>query len=307
MTATELERRPRDVADAPTRTHRRRIPTIVVAVLGVVAGLLVAVVGSRLLADDSSRTGAQGAVPRTAAADVKSPADLLPAGPVPAGAGAASPTAAVTGFLDAEARGDYRSSFGFLADADRSMFESPASWVAAHASTIAPVTAYTLGDTSVRDADASVAALVSFKPGLDEVVGLVPTRANVTWVATRGADGAWGVALDSSAIEPIYPSDDGIVPAAQTWLDARRACRTPSNERTGLVGAPALAQPLCGAGAVDVGAVKPLSDVEATPIATAFGAEARSAARVVRLTGASELGVVLVPIGDQWTVIGVVS
>jgi hypothetical protein len=164
-----------------------------------------------------------------------------------------------------------------------------------------------LGEVNERDGNASVPAVVTFTPGLDQVVGLVPLQANVTWQLARGTDGAWGVSLDSSAIEPIYPSDDGAAPAARTWLDARVACRTPSNERAGLIGSPALANALCGASALTLGDAKALDDVEATPIATAFGAETRSAARVVRVSGAVELGVVLVPIGDQWTVIGVVS
>jgi hypothetical protein len=305
-TAAELERRRDDVTSAPDHTHRRGVPTALVAVLGVLAGLLVAIVGPMLLSSDGG-TPIPGAVPRTAPADAKAPADVLPDGPTPPGAGAASPSAALTSFLDAEVRRDYRTSFGFLDDVDRSTFGSPAGWVAAHANAIAPVVEYSMADVSERDGSASIAALVTFEPGLDQVVGLIPRQANVSWQVNRGTDGAWGVSLDSSAIEPIYPTADGALPAAQAWLDARRACSAPSNERAGLVGSPALAGPLCGAGPLTLGSVAPLTDLEAAPIATAFGAEARSAARLVRVSGAVDLGVVLVPIGDQWTVIGVVS
>jgi hypothetical protein len=306
-TEAELEHRTVQAEQTVQITRRRRLPIWLAAVLGLLAGLGVAVVGSKLLSDDGHAT-AGGSVPRTLAAQVKSPADVLPPGVVPPGAGAATADAAITGFLDAEARADYATSFGFLSDADRQSFASPAGWVASHASSMAPITDFTLGDVSATDTSATVPGHVTFKPGLDQVVGLIPGQANVTWQVNRGSDGSWGVSLDSSTIEPVYPSDDGVLPAAQHWLADREACVVPANERAGLIGTPSLAGALCHAASAPVlGDAKALNAAQTTAIATAYGAEATTAARVVRVSGPVELGVVLVPIGDEWTVIAVLE
>jgi hypothetical protein len=108
-------------------------------------------------------------------------------------------------------------------------------------------------------------------------------------------------------MEPLYPSEEGVAPAAQQWLEARQRCETPANEFAGLLGPPQLAEPLCGAdGDLETGEPAPLDDVQTNAFATAFGPETAEIARLVRVSGPVELGAVLVPIGDDWTVIGVV-
>ena len=239
---------------------------------------------------------------------VDAPSDLLEDLPLPAGAGATSADEAVAGFLDAEVAGDFEVSFGFLSDDDRRVFASPEGWVAGHANVLAPVLDYEVTDTSEGADAASVVATVTFRASLDQVVGLVPGRAEVTWQAAVGEDGAWGVVLDASQIVPIYPDDDGAADAARRWVDARQGCTTPAEERPGLVGFPSLANDLCDAeGELRTGPVEALDESEATPVLTAFGAEAGGAARVVRVTGSVDLGVVLVPVGDAWTVVAVLQ
>lgn len=271
-------------------------------------GLVAALVASQVFGgDDASDTVAD--VPtRTVDGEVDSPEDLLPDDfPVPPGAGAESAEAALTGFLDAEVAQDFEESFGYLSAADRVEFVSPAEWVASHADQLPPILDYEVGDTeSGGDGREIITTDVSFEAGLDPVIGLTPAEATVRWDVVQDDEGAWGVALESSAVEPQYPSDDGVVPAAEAWAEARQDCETPANERGGLVGSPSLAKQLCDtSGAVEISEPETLDDAEAQPIFTAFGPEAVGAARVVRLSGPAKFGLVLVPIGDDWTVVAV--
>lgn len=289
-------------ATRPDERPRRSWTTVAAVVVGLVVGIAAAVVGPQLLGgSDEPVDGA-----RIAPGEISGPDDLLPDDvPVPAGAGASSPQAAAMGFLDAEVAGDFERSFGYLSDAERVQYGTPAGWVSAHADVVPPILGYELGEQISDDADQPVfAAEVRFAPGLDRVVGLTPATATVQLVVVDGAQG-WGVSLQSSPIQPTYPSDDGVVPAAQRWVDTRRECTVPSNEHGGLVGSPALAETLCDSPALEVGPAAPLEAAAAQPVFNAFGAEAVSAARVVRVSGAAELGIVLVPVGDEWIVIGV--
>jgi hypothetical protein len=303
-------RTPPEDPGSPARPARRRIGTLAAAAGGLALGLGAALAGSALL-DDGGGDAAGEAVAdagRTVTGEVDSPADLLPDDfPVPPGAGAESPEAAVTGFLDAEVDDDFETSFGYLADADRSLFVSGAGWVASHANELPPIEGYELVEVgTVEDGRALVSTEVRFEPGLDPVIGLTPEEATVEWEVLEGQDGAWGVRLEGSTFAPRYPSEDGVVPAAASWAEARQRCEAPANERGGLVGNPALADQLCDtSGAVDIGEVELLGDADAQPIFTAFGAEAAAAARVVSVDGPASFRVVLVPIGDDWTVVAV--
>lgn len=300
-----------DAGGAPSRSRSRgRGRTALVLVLGLLVGVAAAVVVPRIL-DRDEGTGA--AVPaaqeRTLDGDevITSPEDLLPDGvEVPPGAGAQSPEAALTGFLDAEVAKDFETSFGFLSSTDRIEFGSPAGWVAGHADVLPPVLAYEPGEVSQGDGVATVVTTVTFEPGLDQVVGLTPGQARVAWEVLEAEDGSWGVSLDTSAVEPIYPPAEGAGAAARTWVDDRQACTDPANEREGLVGAAPLADTLCGAeGELSLGEVSVLDEAATATISTAFGPETAAASRAVRITGSVELAAVLAPIGDEWFVIGV--
>lgn len=230
-----------------------------------------------------------------------------PAGPAPEGAGAGSAEAAVTGFLDAEVAGDFEASFGYLSDDDRLAYTSPARWVASHADVIAPVLSYEVVQVDDADADdAEVMTDVRFEPGLDQVTGLTPAAARATWVVAEGEDGTWGVALDESTLAPTYPPAEGADEAAREWVGARLACEEPANEHPSLVGSPAVADALCDAAEPTLAAGEPLTAIDAQPVLNAYGQSTASAARLVQLSGPVDLGAVLVPIGDVWTVIAVV-
>lgn len=227
----------------------------------------------------------------------------------PPGAGAATPVAAVEGFLDAEIDDDLTASFAFLSAEDRAELGSPAGWVAAHADILAPVTGYEVQEAdepAASDGAAEVVASVSFEPGLDEVRGLVAERAEITWATTTDAAGSWGIDLGATTVEPLYPSDEGAPAGVARWAEAHHACGpAPAWDGT-LKGSPAVAERLCGAeGPVEVGPPLPLMSVDAGPFLAAFGPGAGEWARVVAVTAPVELRAVVAPIGQNWLVIGV--
>ena len=307
-----MEQRPTDhAADGGSgpAPARRRVPTVVLVLLGLVAGVAGAALLPGLLDGDDDAPASQG--DRTVAdGTIDEPADIGPAdADVPPGAGAATPDAAVTGFLDAEIARDLATSFGFLSEEDRVAYGSPAGWEAGHADAVPPVLGYELEPVPpATGPEATAVTTVSLEPGLDQVVGLTPGRAEVTWDVRQGSDGTWGVSLgDGTTFEPLHPSDEGAGPAAQEWVDARQRCTAPPNEFAGMVGRRPLADALCDVdGELSLGETGPLGDIDATTFSTAFGPESAEAARLVRISGAVELGAVLAPIGDEWTVIGVV-
>ena len=275
---------------------------------GLILGLAAALVGVEVFGGADTASAPDADVSRSAPEEVDSPGDLMPDDvPVPDGADARSPEAAVSGFLDAETDRDFRTSFGYLSAVDRATFGSAAGWEASHANELPLIVDYELGEvTPVNDDQMTVSADVSFEPGLDQVIGLTPGSALVRWDVVQSSDGSWGVALESSAIEPRYPSDESVLPAAEAWADARQDCEVPANERPGLVGSPALADELCGTDEALMLSGPELLDVLASrPVLTAFGPEAAAAARVVRVEGPAAVGVVLVPIGPDWTVVAV--
>jgi hypothetical protein len=282
-----------------------------VLVLGLLVGVAAAVLVPRLLdgGDDESAPAVPATEGRTLDDDepVTSPEDLLPDDvDVPPGAGAPTAEAALTGFLDAEVAGDFAASFGFLSSTDRVAYGSPAGWVAGHADVVPPVLDYEVGEASTGDGVTTIVTTMTFEPGLDQVVGLTPGRARVAWELLEAEDGTWGVALDTSALEPIYPPAEEAGRAASNWVTERQACRQPENERDGLIGAPGLADSLCDAtGELTVGDVEVLEEPSATTVSTAFGPETAAASRVVRIDGSVTLGAVLAPIGDEWVVIGI--
>lgn len=309
--STDLESG-RATTEDPARTASapRRVRTALVLAAGLVVGLAAAILVPRILGGDDPDPITVTQPTRVLSDDdvVDSPEDLLPDDvPLPAGAGAATPEAAVRGFLDAEAAQDLETSFGFLSAEERTIYGTPTGWISAHADVIPPVTGYRLGEVTEGPDGTTLAGTVTFSPSLDQVVGLVPAEAEVTWLVVLGPDDAWGVSVENSAFEPLYPSDDGVAPAAQAWVAARRSCEQPENEFPGLLGPAPLVTSLCdAAGEVDVAEPEALDSATDTEISTAFGDETAEAARLVRLTGGAELGIVLVPLGDEWTVIAVV-
>jgi hypothetical protein len=214
--------------------------------------------------------------------------------------------AAVEGFLEAEGRGAIVESYQYLSDTDREFFDSAAGWEAAHADIFPPVAGFTIESSSTGDDGTAVSTLVEFEPGLDEVIGLTPMEAVVTWGLVKEGK-AWRISLGDTAIEPRYPPDAGATEAVRRWVEARRASQPDGEYEGGLLGNPGLAESLCNVGGdVSLGSPGPLEDqVDAAQFIAAFGPEFDLWGRVVPVTSPAQLRVVVAPVGDQWVVIGV--
>jgi hypothetical protein len=252
---------------------------------------------------DSQESVRQLSLPR------KSSADIAPAVAPPQPADLTEPRAALDAFLTAERKGDLMKSFASLSTPERDFYESVASWEVAHAS-MPEIEDFAIEAATIAGEHAQFAVSLSLRPRLDEVVGLVPARAEATYVVTR-ADDRWGVRLAESTLEPVYPADTGAAEAVEAWAKARQDCQATKEWRDGLFGIAAeqRAQELCGTSdAVRVGTPTTLDRAIGTEsILAAFGPEASSWARVVRVEAPTPLDVVAAPVGDEWVVLGVVE
>lgn len=282
--------------------RKRSLPRIAWVVAGLLAGVALTVGIPRLFSSDDA-TSNDVDLAATEATDLTLDGEVAP------GANARSPRDAVEGFLTAEAAAQYEESYAFLSAGDRQALHSPAGWVSAHAEVLAPVRDFEIGEVDEGASEGtSVRSRVSFRPSLDFVAGLVPGQADVTWVVVQDEGGAWGVDIESTVLEPIYPSDAAAPDAVRAWARSRQDCQTDGQRAGALVGSLAQAEGLCGAdGTVEVGPVEMLPEFESGPFVTAFGPETGSWARVVPVTAPVSLRAVVAPIGDEWVVVGMLS
>jgi hypothetical protein len=239
--------------------------------------------------------------------DVTSP--RVPESPA---APAATPEAAVAQFAAAEQAGDTSTSFGLLSQPDRTTIVTRAAWLNQHGR-LPKLTSFT-GAKRVAGATAASVDIrgdATFEPRLDEVSGLVPKNATITW-HTVAEDGGWRISYAGTRFDAIYPAETGATDAVLDWVRAYTQCRTPdpaSQYGGGLVGVPALAGRLCGMGPnVFARGPVPLGDKpDPTPVIAAFGPEADRWARIVHVTKPIDLDVVTAPLGDRWIVVGLLD
>lgn len=291
---------------SPRRAGGRRGRDLLIVGLGLAAGI-----GASLFADDARDLFRRDVEVDAVAAEIAAAVeprgfDEMATGPLDESVSATPATTAedaVETFLLAEVAGDHARSYALLTSSARARYGSVAAWGAAH-SGFFPIRDFeVLGSQSPGE----VIARMQYRPSLDEVVGLVPARANASWRA-RQEGGGWLVDHDATELAPSYPADDDAGPAALRWATARQACRNAKEYGAGLVGRAPLAETLCGSeGPLRTGRVRPLDSADTGPFVSAFGAPAVSWARTVRITGAADLVAVLAPIGDQWLVVGVVE
>lgn len=216
-----------------------------------------------------------------------------------------SPAAAVEAFLAAEAAGDHEESFGYLADAVRVEYGSPEAWAADHPDALPPVTGFNV--EAAAEESSTVTTLTRYRSSLDAVTGLVPARARTSW-ATVEEEGGWAVDVSATTQEVLLPPDADAVPAVQEWAEQLQSCQVPDEELRQLRARVDLARELCGtSGETRAVEVTPLSQFDAPPLQTSFGADVVSWARVVTVDGVVPLRAVVAPIDDRWTVIGVLA
>jgi hypothetical protein len=216
---------------------------------------------------------------------------------------AADPASAVRGLLDALIAGDAGHSYSLLAAADRSTVGGVAGWQAR----ITELPHYLTYQVTATDG-ATVTTDVTTEPRLDEVVGYVPARAQITW-ATVGEDGGYRVAFADSTTAPVLPADDGARAAAQAWVNDEQACTAGASYDGNLLGQPSLAGELCRAsGSFTAGAPVGLDRFrDPSLVLNAFGADAPTFVRVVPVAGPTPFQLALAPLGDAWEVIGVMQ
>lgn len=278
-----------------------RSPTVLVALLVLLAAVGVGGFVAGRLAPDAPAASAAAQAPPAAAFDP------LPApGPALGADEADAPEAAVAGFLTALSGGDAAASYGFLSAADRAELPTVAIWERARAD-LPVVTGFAVEDTTTTTEGATVTTLTAYEPALDPVVGLVPGRARSVWEA-RQEDGRWRVALGLSTQEPLYPPAAGAAEVARRWTEGRVACADTGALEADLAGTPALAEPLCGAsGDLRLGPPAPPGDLDDTgALVAAYGPELTSWARLVPVESPERLTIALAPLGPDWRVIGVV-
>jgi hypothetical protein len=255
-----------------------------------------------------------GATPSTAttAPTASSPEDRFGAvtePEAPLGNPAPTPQEAVIGFVSAEQAGDYRAAFSLLAAPDRAEARSAAGWRSEHKRIPALISATVTETVHVAPDRAEVRGPVSLQPRLDPIAGLVPASADATWVVLA-EDGGWRVNYAEAAFKGHYLDDDAAATSAVSrWASSRQQCgRVDAEYPGGLAGAAGLANRLCKApGAVAVGQPGPLKGPETAPVVAAFGPEAELWAKVVPVTDPVPMRAVVAPIGDRWTVIGLLS
>ncbi len=220
---------------------------------------------------------------------------------------ATSPELAVSGFLTAEANGDFAGSYAFLATADHETFPDPAFWVQSHGN-FPVVTGFRVEDVASEGGTAQVSTLTGYRPGLDEILGLVTARARSTW-STVQENGVWRVVFSTSTDERLYPGDAAAAAAvARQWAERRIACQPSGELEASLKGSPFLARDLCQAdGELQLGGPSQLSQLDdTTPFISAYGPEVMRWARTVPILSPQPMQVVLAPVGADWKVMGVV-
>ncbi len=223
--------------------------------------------------------------------------------------GAASAAEAVDGFLRAEVSGDFDDSFLLLSTTDRATYRSPARWTQSHSS-LPPIIGYDVtsaGQPSGADRVRITTTLI-LEPALDETVGLVPARADATWVAVREAE-RWRVSLAESVLTASWPSETDAPAQVRAWASSLQACAddgpVAAEWSGGLLGTAALAADLCGTeGRLRLGPVEPLGLAVAETFTAAFGEDIVELARIVPVLSPVELRAVVAPLGDEWLVVG---
>jgi hypothetical protein len=219
---------------------------------------------------------------------------------------ATSPEQAVSGFLTAEARGDFPGSYAFLATSEHAKFETPAFWVQAHGH-FPVVTGFRVEGSTPEGQGVRVTTLTGYQPNLDEILGLTTARARSGWL-TAQEGGVWRVVFSARTNKPLYPGDAEATEVAQRWAAQRIACEPTDQLEAALKGAPFLAESLCHAkGELRLGNVAPLSQLDyVTPFISAYGPDVLTWARAVPITSPQQMQVVLAPVGADWKIMGVI-
>jgi len=217
---------------------------------------------------------------------------------------APSPEAAVTSFLEAEIAGRFADSFAVLSTADRDELGSADQWSEQH-SALPRVLSFTVLSAG---GDGALVTDVTYEPRVDEIAGVVPGAAQVTWGAV--AEGG-GFVIDrlGSRVENRYPDAKLAAAGVTRWLDGLRSGGPALGYDGTLLGQPSLVDRLSEAtGRFRTTTTTSLERWGSSEVVTnAFGPEATTWAQVVHVDGPVSFDAVTAPFGQQWVVVGVVE
>lgn len=213
---------------------------------------------------------------------------------------------AVELFLTAEQDADPAASYRFLGEELRGTYRDVAEWTVRR-SQLPPPTGFEIEDT---DEDDTVTAIVTHEPGLDPFIGLSPARERQTFTGVEEG-GGWLIAAEAE-VEILFPDDALATTAVTDWATAVQACdEAAADELQGIdaiFGTSVGAGELCGSeGAVTAEAPERLlGGPESADLIAQYSTDAIDWARAVPVTGpTSPFFVIVAPIGDTWSVIGV--
>lgn len=242
--------------------------------------------------------------------EITIPAPAAPGEPVVfdapvAVASAAAPTAqaAVEQYLTAEINRDLGVSLSLLSDTERAAIASVEAWTLRH-----DAMPRILGYQVTGSTGTTVTTTLELEPRLNEIQGYVPAAALATWSTVATGDG-FLVELGTTVLDPVVPADDGAAAAALAWVEGQQRCEPVGQYEGNLLGEPDVIGLLCGqSGSYSAGRPGALTEfVDPGVVASAFGPEASSFARVVRLDGPIPVSVVTAPLGERWLVVAVAS
>lgn len=245
-------------------------------------------------------------VPPAGAASSPAPAPTLADEPADA-------PGAVAAFFQALADGHPELAWPLLDQASRTRFSSPAAWARAQVDRAQPLTFQVGAARPSPDLAGAfdVDLTATHTPSLDSIRGLVPARSQSVWLVSRES-GAWRVSADPVTFRPVLPTEAGITPLVQAWVDRLAACDTAgartSQVTLNLYGPASLVQAPCQQkGTWKAGAPVTLDKTPDPKVfLAAFGPEVGTWARLVPVRGAtSSFLAAVAPIGDGWQVMGV--
>jgi hypothetical protein len=290
---------------------RRAGVALVVVAVGAGAGF-----GAVALARGDSRPSGRPATPSVAAfrLSTQGPIGAARAEAAPeALAEPASTTAALEAFLEAERDGLTARSYRLLTSADQDDIGSAAAWAAGSADRPRPV-AFTVTSTRSTPEGDDITVDVSRQPSLDPFAGFVSGRAVQVWRVVHEGD-TWRIDAAPVSEDPVLPPVAAAADAAGRWVEASASCdRAAANHLQAVADLSGPAD-LLGAPCRERGAwtaAGPPTTLDRAPdtqaLVEAYGPDVGSWARLVPVRGPqSHFFAALVPLGDDWRVIGVTS
>ena len=299
-----------EASTPPARPSRRRLVIISLVLFGLVVGFGAAAFAFRPGSAPSAFSGAPSvseldfpATPSVAPSTASVPQPTVADEPI-------SARDALQRYLEAEIAENHDVGFG-LVDAETQVSDGPlAAWQNGRVNRLLPERFSILSETVVASGvDFTVSATRT--PAVSPLTGLVPARSEETWRVVNA--GGWRVLRGRPIdVRPELPSDVVAAATGSAWLARAAACdesgATALQLSANLLGSPDLRDGTCKSdSAWTAGDAIPLSHISnPTVFVAAYGSSVGRWARAVPVTGPGRYTIVLVPLGNEWRVTGVI-